>query len=36
VYFEDMNESLESAPAAFVELFLGKNVGTQVIRVAHE
>lgn len=36
VYFEDMNEGLESAPAAFVGLFLGKNVGKQVIRVAHE
>ncbi|KAL5096050.1 hypothetical protein RYX36_000377 [Vicia faba] len=36
VYFEDMNEGLESAPAAFVGLFHGKNVGKQVIRVAHE
>jgi NADPH-dependent curcumin reductase CurA len=36
VYFEDMNEGLESAPAAVVGLFLGKNVGKQVIRVAHE
>ncbi|KAK7304317.1 hypothetical protein VNO77_45185 [Canavalia gladiata] len=35
-YFEDMNEGLESAPAAFVGLFYGKNVGKQVIRVAHE
>ena len=36
VYIEDMNEGLESAPAAFVGLFHGKNVGKQVIRVAHE
>ena len=36
VYIEDMNEGLESAPAAFVELFSGKNVGRQVIRVASE
>ncbi|XP_027350756.1 2-alkenal reductase (NADP(+)-dependent) isoform X6 [Abrus precatorius] len=35
-YIEDMNEGLESAPAAFVGLFHGKNVGKQVIRVAHE
>lgn len=36
VYIEDMNEGLESAPAAFVGLFHGKNVGKEVIRVAHE
>ncbi|XP_057443085.1 2-alkenal reductase (NADP(+)-dependent)-like [Lotus japonicus] len=36
VYIEDMNEGLESAPAALAGLFLGKNVGKQVIRVAHE
>ncbi|XP_043709440.1 2-alkenal reductase (NADP(+)-dependent) [Telopea speciosissima] len=36
VYIEDMNEGLESAPAAFVGLFSGKNVGKQVIHVAHE
>ncbi|XP_050268070.1 2-alkenal reductase (NADP(+)-dependent)-like [Quercus robur] len=36
VYIEDMNEGLESAPAAFVGLFSGKNVGKQVIRVASE
>ena len=35
-YVEDMNEGLESAPAAFAGLFTGKNVGKQVIRVAHE
>ncbi|CAH9080580.1 unnamed protein product [Cuscuta epithymum] len=34
VYVEDMNVGLESAPAAFVGLFSGKNVGKQVIRVA--
>ncbi|CAI9090777.1 OLC1v1025614C1 [Oldenlandia corymbosa var. corymbosa] len=34
VYIEDMNEGLESAPAAFVGLFAGNNVGKQVIRVA--
>ncbi|KAI4350188.1 hypothetical protein L6164_010694 [Bauhinia variegata] len=36
VYVEDMNEGLESAPAAFIGLFSGKNVGKQVIRVARE
>lgn len=36
VYIEDMNEGLESAPDAFVGLFLGTNVGKQVIRVASE
>ncbi|GLT76505.1 hypothetical protein SLA2020_481580 [Shorea laevis] len=36
VYVEDMNEGLESAPAAFVGLFSGKNVGKQVVRVAQE
>lgn len=36
VYVEDMNEGLESAPAAFVGLFSGVNVGKQVVRVAHE
>ncbi|KAK9292582.1 hypothetical protein L1049_020556 [Liquidambar formosana] len=36
VYIEDMNEGLESAPAAFVGLFSGKNVGKQVICVARE
>jgi NADPH-dependent curcumin reductase CurA len=35
-FIEDMNEGLDSAPAAFVGLFYGKNVGKQVIRVAHE
>lgn len=36
VYIEDINEGLESAPSAFVGLFLGENVGKQVICVAHE
>ncbi|KAK7272896.1 hypothetical protein RIF29_13938 [Crotalaria pallida] len=36
LYVEDMNEGLESAPAAFAGLFHGKNVGKQVIRVAHD
>ncbi|KDP32487.1 hypothetical protein JCGZ_13412 [Jatropha curcas] len=36
VYIEDMNEGLESAPAALAGLFSGKNVGKQVIRVAYE
>ncbi|KAM7273464.1 hypothetical protein ACFE04_028128 [Oxalis oulophora] len=36
VYIEDMNEGLESAPAALAGLFTGKNVGKQVIRVARE
>ncbi|KAL8216967.1 hypothetical protein R6Q57_023804 [Mikania cordata] len=35
-YVENMNDGLESAPAAFVGLFSGKNVGKQVIRVASE
>uniref|UniRef100_A0A2P2J617 Allyl alcohol dehydrogenase family protein n=1 Tax=Rhizophora mucronata TaxID=61149 RepID=A0A2P2J617_RHIMU len=36
VYMEDMNEGLESAPAAFVGLFSGKNVGKQVVCVARD
>ncbi|KAB1203359.1 2-alkenal reductase (NADP(+)-dependent) [Morella rubra] len=36
VYVEDMSEGLESAAAALVGIFSGKNVGKQVIRVAHE
>ncbi|KAK6144926.1 hypothetical protein DH2020_021746 [Rehmannia glutinosa] len=35
-YLEDMNEGLESGPSAFAGLFSGKNIGKQVIRVAHE
>lgn len=36
VYIENMNHGLETAPAAFVGLFSGKNVGKQVICVATE
>ena len=36
VYIENMNEGLESAPAAFVALFSGGNVGKQVVCVATE
>lgn len=36
VYIEDMSEGLESAPAALVGLFSGKNVGKRVICVARE
>ncbi|GAV65185.1 ADH_zinc_N domain-containing protein [Cephalotus follicularis] len=36
VYIEDMNEGLESAPAAFAGLFSGKNIGKQVVCVARE
>ncbi|XP_026422527.1 2-alkenal reductase (NADP(+)-dependent)-like isoform X2 [Papaver somniferum] len=36
VYVEDTVEGLESAPAALVGLFSGRNVGKQVVRVAHE
>ncbi|KAI3988139.1 hypothetical protein MKX01_011928 [Papaver californicum] len=35
IYIEDMSEGLENAPSALVGLFSGKNVGKQVIRVAH-
>jgi len=34
VYIEDMSEGLESAPAAFVGLFAGKNIGKQVVCVS--
>ncbi|KAL6549566.1 hypothetical protein OROHE_008297 [Orobanche hederae] len=34
-YLEDMNEGLESGPAAFAGLFTGKNMGKQVICVSH-
>ncbi|KAI3997393.1 hypothetical protein MKX01_017763 [Papaver californicum] len=36
VYVEDMVEGLESAPAALIGLFTGRNIGKQVVRVAHE
>uniref|UniRef100_A0A1D1XQT3 (+)-pulegone reductase n=1 Tax=Anthurium amnicola TaxID=1678845 RepID=A0A1D1XQT3_9ARAE len=35
-YIEDMSEGLESAPAAFVGLFFGQNVGKQVVCVSRE
>ncbi|XP_026432545.1 2-alkenal reductase (NADP(+)-dependent)-like [Papaver somniferum] len=36
VYVEDTVEGLESAPAALIGLFTGRNIGKQVVRVAHE
>ncbi|XP_058107289.1 2-alkenal reductase (NADP(+)-dependent)-like isoform X2 [Magnolia sinica] len=36
VYVEDTVEGLESAPAALVGLFTGRNVGKQVVVVSHE
>ncbi|KAM7460857.1 hypothetical protein LguiA_028978 [Lonicera macranthoides] len=36
VYVEDTAEGLESAPAALVGLFSGRNVGKQVVIVSHE
>lgn len=35
-YVEDIAEGLESAPAALVGLFSGRNVGKQVVVVARE
>ncbi|CAK9181886.1 unnamed protein product [Ilex paraguariensis] len=35
-YVEDIVEGLESAPTALVGLFSGRNVGKQVVVVAHE
>lgn len=35
VYIEDLKEGLENAPAAFVGLFSGDNLGKQVVRVMH-
>jgi NADPH-dependent curcumin reductase CurA len=35
-YVEDVAEGLESAPAALIGLFHGRNVGKQLVRVAHE
>ncbi|KAJ0784198.1 putative oxidoreductase [Helianthus annuus] len=35
-YMEDIAEGLESAPAALVGLFSGRNVGKQVVAVARE
>ncbi|XP_058107287.1 2-alkenal reductase (NADP(+)-dependent)-like isoform X2 [Magnolia sinica] len=36
IYVEDIVEGLESAPAALVGLFTGRNVGKQVVAVSHE
>ncbi|PIA29589.1 hypothetical protein AQUCO_05800017v1 [Aquilegia coerulea] len=36
VYVEDMVEGLENGPGALVGLFSGRNVGKQVVAVAHE
>ncbi|KAK7301460.1 hypothetical protein RJT34_12324 [Clitoria ternatea] len=36
VYVEDIAEGLENGPAAMVGLFSGRNVGKQVLLVAHE
>ncbi|KAG2381060.1 hypothetical protein LR48_Vigan11g155500 [Vigna angularis] len=36
VYVEDIVEGLENGPAALVGLFSGRNVGKQVVVVAHE
>lgn len=35
-YVEDIAEGIESAPGALVGLFSGRNVGKQLVRVAHE
>jgi hypothetical protein len=36
VYVEDIADGLENAPAAFVGLFEGKNIGKQVVRICDE
>ncbi|XP_058107291.1 2-alkenal reductase (NADP(+)-dependent)-like [Magnolia sinica] len=36
VYVEDTVEGLESAPAALIGIFTGRNVGKQVVVVSHE
>lgn len=36
VYFEEINEGLESGPAALIKLLSGRNVGKQVVVVARE
>ncbi|KAL5703463.1 hypothetical protein ACHQM5_028553 [Ranunculus cassubicifolius] len=36
VYIEDTVEGIEQAPAALIGLFSGRNVGKQVVRIAHE
>jgi NADPH-dependent curcumin reductase CurA len=35
-YVEDVAEGLESAPKALIGLFHGRNVGKQLVRIAHE
>ncbi|XVE84386.1 hypothetical protein DITRI_Ditri17bG0008300 [Diplodiscus trichospermus] len=35
-YVEDMAEGLESAPAALIGLFTGRNVGKQLVVVSHD
>ncbi|KAL2455952.1 NADP-dependent alkenal double bond reductase P2 [Forsythia ovata] len=35
-YIEDIAEGLESAPAALIGLFSGRNIGKQLVVVAHE
>ncbi|CAK9181891.1 unnamed protein product [Ilex paraguariensis] len=35
-YVEDIAEGIESAPAALIGLFSGRNVGKQVVVIAHE
>lgn len=36
VYAEDVVEGLESAPAALIGIFSGRNIGKQVVVVSHE
>ncbi|KAH7860085.1 hypothetical protein Vadar_008988 [Vaccinium darrowii] len=36
VYVEDVAEGLESGPSAFVGLFSSRNVGKQVVAIAHD
>ncbi|KAL6344149.1 hypothetical protein AAG906_031863 [Vitis piasezkii] len=36
VYFEEINEGLESGPSALIKLLSGRNVGKQVVVVARE
>ena len=36
VYAEDFVEGLESAPAALIGIFSGRNIGKQVVVVSHE
>ncbi|XP_044969241.1 2-alkenal reductase (NADP(+)-dependent)-like [Hordeum vulgare subsp. vulgare] len=36
IYMEDVVEGLENVPAALVGLFYGRNIGKQLVAVAHE